>query len=375
MLLFVDSFAHYNTAQFGQKWVDTGIMFGLGGSGAIVAGRHTGSFALQTPHRFYQGSTQQPGCYRILPGNYQTVIAGCALRPDNISGIVTPPTVYSSVFGFWDGISNASQISLQIDSSGKLYLVAGYGTTLADSGSNVLTTGVWYFVEMKVTINSTGGAAEVRVQTPGSFKTVTWITFTGNTRGGTGNNYANVFAIGKINGGSFLDALNSPSLSYGDLYLAEGGSGLVTDFVGNSRVALMTPNSTVQAQWSKQGAASNDAAVASNPFVSSKFVFDSNPGDQDLYGFTALPSSDAVKGVQAVYAGYKDSTATRKTQVTVKSSGSSSSEDALDASGAATMPLSTAQFHEGVFETDPNTSAAWTPSAVNAVQSGPLVVS
>jgi hypothetical protein len=96
------------------------------------------------------------------------------------------------------------------------------------------------------------------------------------------------------------------------------------------------------------------------------YVFDSVSGHEDLYNFPALsvtPSSIyavAVKG----YAKRSDSGA-RTVSLRMKSA-------STDSGGTNTgqSPGTSYGWLDSFFETDPNTSAAWTPSALNAATSG-----
>jgi hypothetical protein len=99
------------------------------------------------------------------------------------------------------------------------------------------------------------------------------------------------------------------------------------------------------------------------------YVFDSNPGDADLYSIAGAPSTPATV-IATVIRGYmqKSDAGTRTAAVRLKS-------------GATTVATPTIVLSNSGFQwawrmdlTDPATGAAWTPAAVNAAQIGPTVV-
>jgi hypothetical protein len=112
-----------------------------------------------------------------------------------------------------------------------------------------------------------------------------------------------------------------------------------------------------------------EEAIPSNqnqPVGNLSYVFDSTSGHEDLYNFPNLsvtPASIytvAVKGYVA-----KSDSGSRTVSLRVKSSSS-------DSGGSSTgqAPGTSYGWLDSFFDTDPNTSAAWTPSGLNAATSG-----
>lgn len=110
--------------------------------------------------------------------------------------------------------------------------------------------------------------------------------------------------------------------------------------------------------------ASNYSVIDPTLLTSSGFVSSNTVGNYDLYDFGNLSSTaNSIAAVQVNALLSKDNIATRAAAVTVKS-GSSTTD------GANTYLASSFNISNRLLNTDPNTSAAWTTSGVNALQAG-----
>ncbi|HEY1292923.1 MAG TPA: hypothetical protein VGJ60_07590 [Chloroflexota bacterium] len=136
---------------------------------------------------------------------------------------------------------------------------------------------------------------------------------------------------------------------------------------GDGRVVLLTPNavgsSTTWLRLSGPDSGANWSQVDDNPMAMTDYVESFTIGDRDLYAVADLPaittSVNAVDNLvlaQAVDVG-------ASLAPTIKS-GTTINEAA--ASALTTTPA----YVRTQYETDPNTSAAWTPAAVNAAEVG-----
>lgn len=96
------------------------------------------------------------------------------------------------------------------------------------------------------------------------------------------------------------------------------------------------------------------------------FVSSSTPGAQDLYLFPNLTTNPTAIYTVAVksYARLTD-TGNRSISLVVQSGSTSST-----GSSAAQIPATSYQWADSIFDTDPNTNAAWTKSGLDAAQTG-----
>jgi len=98
-------------------------------------------------------------------------------------------------------------------------------------------------------------------------------------------------------------------------------------------------------------------------------VSDSTVSDQDLYGIQSLPGSvSTILGVDLVIECNKDVIGTRTISALLKSGATTVTEAAI----AVATTMGQARYQQ---DTDPNTSAAWTPSNVNAMLIGQKIAS
>src|SRR3982751_5607117 len=113
-LLFMDGFDHYANADLLKKWS------GASGSGTFITasvGRRGGAAVVLS-----NGGSQI--LKKTLPGNYQTLIVGAA-----VSFNTGAPSFAYEIFSLYDGTS--IQMSLRIDTAGKLAVYRGGATLLA----------------------------------------------------------------------------------------------------------------------------------------------------------------------------------------------------------------------------------------------------
>lgn len=120
------------------------------------------------------------------------------------------------------------------------------------------------------------------------------------------------------------------------------------------------------------GAATNWESVDVDPAVGDiSSISSSTSGNEDLYGFPALPAAITAVYTVAVKGNIKLSSAgSRTVDLRTNSSGTDSA-----GSNGSQAPGTTYGWLGSFFDTDPNTSTTWTSAAVNAATSGPKVSS
>ena len=98
------------------------------------------------------------------------------------------------------------------------------------------------------------------------------------------------------------------------------------------------------------------------------YVASGTVGDLDLYETGDLPFvPDSVHAVQVTTCARKNDAATREVRSKVKSG-------AATANGGPHALTANYVYYRDIFETDPDTAAAWTAGGLNAIQIGPEVV-
>lgn len=252
-----------------------------------------------------------------------------------------------NVFAFLDAAS-AGICTLFCSTSGDLVFVRGTSYT-----SNILVTvpaylalGVWHYIEIEFTRNATTGSVNIYGDGVliGSASGV-------NTGAASVANCKLYASLSSASGASQLD----------DYYCVSGATRL-----GERRVITTRPSAdTAQKDFAPDSGVNNYSRVNEEPMDGdTSYVSAAIVGNEDLYDFADLPYVPAsIDAVQVVCAARKDD-ATTRTVATVLKSGATTDvgpDLATSASYGAAQKM---------YELDPNTSAAWTGAAVNALQAG-----
>jgi hypothetical protein len=335
-LLFVDSYDHYTTLL--QKWDSTS------GNGSGVIG--TGSARTGLNGVALGGSSQGFNIFKNIPAR-NSIVMGFAINVQ--SG--TTKLIWSA------GDANGTHISLQLG-TGSLQFFRGAGSTAIGPASTIVVpSGSFVYIEVKVLISSTVGTVECHVNG------VTAIPSTGslNTQGSTTTNITFVGIGGPQTTSWFFD----------DVYVCDTLGTANNNFLGNTAIkcVLPTANGTTN-QWTKAGstpAATNWQSVNENPPDDGvTLVQDATVGHIDRYTFPAI-TANTVAAVVVNLRANEDAVGTRSIRAAVKS-GATLGDNGVDFALNTTFT-----DYQGIFETDPNTAAAWAVAAVNAAEFGEKV--
>jgi hypothetical protein len=310
--------------------------------------------------------------------------------------------------------SGGTQVSLNFDTTGGITFYRGNPTAnpIGASSSVTVGSGVWHYYEAKITISATVGTVELHVDG------VQTIVATGlNTKGSstTGISQVEFFApggtawffddiifndtTGAINPGFLGDVKvvgEVPTANGTQNNFAQNAQTWVAATVQAVGAQLLDLNGNLEQVISVTGDAKTGGStpawpvnlgltvvdnhvtwrvVALAPLLNFEFVnepvqdgdnsylSDSTPTDQERYTYPSV-SATSVFGVNVKAIMRKDDVGTRTARLVAKSGGTVG-DNGTD------LPLSTTYgVLSGVFEADPNTSAAWTVSNANAAEFG-----
>ena len=247
---------------------------------------------------------------------------------------------------------STSGIAIHFATDGSLKLISSTNmstasTTYATTSAGLIVVNTWYYVELEFTIANAGGILNLYLNgTQVSSGTY-------DTQVGTAATVSTLY-LGSTN------SLGIGIYNIDDLYLTNTPTKL-----GEQRVETLYPNAdTAQKQWTASTGVDNYAMVDETLMSVTDYVSSNTIGSFDLYDFgnlTSTPSSINAVVVNALM--QKDNIGTRAIAATIKS-------------GSITLDGSNVYLNTGynlntrVLETDPNTSGAWTASAVNSIQAG-----
>jgi hypothetical protein len=338
-LRFCDSADHYVTADMLEKWN------GSTGTWTISAGngRH-GSASIR------QGSESAQNLSKTLDSQGTWIFGFAYKRPDftiTSQGIVAQMLDAGTV-----------QVSLLLNVDGRLSVWRGTATAqLATTTLPVIKAGVWHYIEWKVTIHNTTGAVEVRVDGVSVCSASSQ-----NTRAST-NNSANQLRLG---GGSVVTGA-ATNLDYDDVYMCDSSGSLNNDFLGDIRVDAMLPNGEgSNSQWTcSTGSTHYQLVDESAPNDDTDYLSTAGASNRDSHAMANLPTmtSPVIKGVMQSISAKKDDAGSRNIKSLCKS-GATTSTGTSQA-----LPSSYAYLTQ-IWETDPNTAAAWTEANLNAAEFG-----
>lgn len=337
MLLFCDSFDHYTALNTKYNLVSTG-----GASPTISASAaRNGIGGLKANST--SGGVNFVGY--VIP-NRATVIVGFAFLPGT-----TGNTNTVGMISFCDG--NVSfqgiQVDFRLNSSLKIVCTTRNGTVLATSAT-ALQTGVWAYLEFKVTVDPSAGVVQLRINGVLDAN----INLTSQNTRETSNSQVNMICIGQ----PIVGANAQLNWSFDDFYILDTTGSFNNTFLGDTTVQAITPAANgTQNNWTPSGSGPNWSFVDENPpNGDGDYVKDGNVGDIDRYLFpNPVPSEGSpLNAVMVWLYARKEQAGPRSVRVAVNSGGTVT-DNGTD------LPLGQGyQYLNGLFETDPNTGAAWT---------------
>ncbi len=315
---------------------DLGTVWTNGANQTLSTGRWTGEKSVSLGSQSIYQNVSDPG------PTFSVCFAAKTTSPANALNF-SLPILYNAA-----GLSTP-QCCLAIQNSAGTVTVCRGGT----AGTNVLGTsavgafppdGQWHYIEWTVTLNATTGSFTVKVD--GN----TVLTGSGVNTLGSGSSTAI---------GSLAFAGTSSTWQVADVYLTNGAS------LGEMRFPCKMPNSDSSVQWTKNTGASNNAAVNQLPTDGdTTYVSSSTPGQIDKYGMAALGiSPSTIPCVRVFWQGRKDDVSARQVRSKLYS-GVTTSNGVTQALG------SSYAFYSDLYQNDPNTSAAWTITGLDACLGG-----
>lgn len=321
-VVFMDGFDTVYGSEFPRKWtvvnnansigVDPSYAYGSKGMGVKF-----GDWASKT-----------------LQANYSSSIIGFYGNP------VT--TAASTLFSVYD--QSTDQLSLVVDSANHLQIKRS--TTVLATSVNTLLANNWIHIEFKFVIHNTAGLIQVKVNG------VDWIALTTNlnTRMST-NNYWNTI---RFNGTTwYID----------DLYILDTTQAPNNDFLGPCKILTLLPEAPgYYTQWASNwldNFANLDRVGTHDDTV---FVQSNNVSDADTFKMTNCPSG-TVKAVSTNIVVRQDPGLARQVARLLR-------QGSTDRLGSGFVPTVNYSNVQELFDTNPATGNAWTPSEINASEFG-----
>lgn len=301
----------------------------------MVAGRFDGQAAR------LNGNTNTN---KALPSTYTTLICGLAFK-------LTTAASSGNFFAIRTAAAG-NILTLNTDASGHLVVKNNGGTTIA-TGTTVLVAGSWYYLEVKLFINTgTPASGTVEVHLNGA-------TEIASTAGNFGSTAAGNLLLGTTGTSSAAD-----QVSWDDIYVLDTtGSAPRNTFLGDVRIETIYPNGAGNyTQWTPDSGSNYARVNEAQADGDTSYVSDSTVGHRDSYAFGNIDAGATVYGVQTNLYARKDDAATRQVAPFIRQS-------STDYDGTTVTLGSNYTVYSQLYNQDP-TSADWTPTTVNADEFG-----
>jgi hypothetical protein len=341
-ILFGDGFDHYGTGDIALKWDANG---GIGISALAIestSGRN-GKGCLFTRQCFVQKN--------VTAGN--AFIVGFALKLDNSGQSGSAYVVLVR-----DSTTNNDLVAIKWDTDNKLKIVNPNTGTVLASPSAAVTTGVWNYVEFKISIGSSIAANSCQLRI--NQATVATVPATTSTLWGTATS-ANAIQVGSVSG-----ALNAFTAHIDDCVIIDTSTGTPTDYIGDITIEAIYPSASGNyTDFSPTGSSVHYLAVNEHPPDSdTTYLASNNNGARESFTFTGTTDAIAsVKAIQHVITARKQGSGGRNVASFVRKSGVNYDNSDIALGTGYTM---TRQIEN----VNPATSAAYTASEIATLEAG-----
>jgi hypothetical protein len=249
------------------------------------------------------------------------------------------------------------QCGLEFNSSGSILLNQGFsGATLAITVPGVMTTGIWHWLDVVITINNTTGAIQVYLDQPAGGAPV--LTGSGLNTRSTANNSMNQFAIG-----DFGNVFNGMQID--DFHAHDITGAAPNAILGDSRIYTKKANGAgFSTLWTPNGAAANwQCSDEAPPDGDTTYNASNTPGAIDGYAVPTVPLSVAPNGLVRRSYVRRDDAGPHTFQNGIRSGSSNGLGSAF------TVPSTYAWTDNNTcYVNDPATGSPFTAAAADAVQ-------
>jgi len=339
-LLFMDGFDHYAEGEGARKWTTFVCSIGTAYARYPAAGSQGINIG------------QYNSISKVLSVNSSTLILGSAI---NITSVPFDHRISSYIYGISSSLG--IHIVLIPEVSGELSVCRGDGTILGTS-TQVVNWNSWCFAELKVIIHDTAGSIELRINGE------EWISVAGID---TTNN--SEFTANKI---TLFFVSHSTSVRHDDLYVCDGLGTENNDFLGDVRVATLRPNGAGNYTDFTPSAGSNYENVDDVVDIDDDTTYNSHDvaTEKDSYALADMPVNVGnVHGIQINTTMRKDDAAAKEAKPFLRT-------NSVDyPQGSAINLWDSYVSTRNIVELNPNDSAVWEKTDVDALEIGLEIIS
>lgn len=239
-------------------------------------------------------------------------------------------------------------MTLTYKTGGEIRLYLGDMSSLLATALANLSAGEWQLFEGKIIIADSGGVFQLKKNN------ISIIDFTGDTKVGSESTITNIFF------GNMVNNYYSSYWYYDDIIIVDESGSYMNNWLGGLNIYRLPPiGAGNYSQWTPSTGNNWECVDETPPSLDGK-VTSSTSGHKDSYILADLPeSARQIKALVACYWGAGGNNIKRLLRI-----------NSTDYTGAAlTLPGSLGKVQE-IMYVSPASSAKWTPSEVNALESG-----
>lgn len=260
------------------------------------------------------------------------------------------------------GNGGTEQIAMRARTNvaGKIYWEIFVGSTVVATTAQ-FNNNSWYYLEFKVTVATSGGSAEIKVNQ------VSAATFSGNTANAGTNNADTVqFNMGNAN------TTAGKVWQIDDMYICDGSGSLCNGYLGDSVVEGRLPNANGGTnQWTPNTSTNFSRVNEAINDGDTSYVVTNAVGNIDLYQHAALSYiTGTIWGVQVQTSMRLESSGTHGIGIMYQDP---SSNQGLGSTH--TVTNTGYQDYTDIFMTDPYDGSSWSVTKINGGQFGIELVS
>lgn len=285
-----------------------------------------------------------------------TVICGFAVKFSHIptwgtmafAGIPNSGALGDALFNIFLGVTTGGDISAGWSSGG------GNWQTYGNCGVSI-STGIWYFIELKFVSDGTAGSIEIYINGVQKLNLSSQDTLLND------DSYSGL-VLGNHN------YLTDYETIFDDVYICDTNGSYNNDFLGDIQVQVLEPNGNGNSsQFTGSDADSTDNYLhldeTPDPDDDTSYVEDNTQNNKDTYAYENTTSLDSVKAVNVKTIGKKTGVGGPDLKAVARHSTSETDSSALGLSVDYTC-------QPAIYETNPSTASVWTPSEVDAAEFG-----
>lgn len=246
--------------------------------------------------------------------------------------------------------SSAFGLIVETDSVGRVRVLAPNAGAPIWTDTDTQPTNTWLYFEFKVD-NQSGATGSWTLRRNGQVLQAQ-------------SSVVTLASAGHVIDGVSAEAASGLTFYLDDIYILDGSGSALNDFLGPVRARTLLPTANSSVAMTANTGANWDAVNDTTPDDDTTYVSAASSPLTDRYTLADLPpEASIVRCVRSIYRARKEDAAVVEMRSVLLSG-------ATEATGAARALDTAYTYYVDNFPTDPNTGAAWTPAAVNALTAG-----